>query len=292
MSEPDLRGVAAWSRHRAGMVVTLCVCGALAAALPAWSQATSAAELAGGPAPSTAPQGDPWSGFNRGSYRVNGFLDRVLIGPVARGYKRVTPAPVRKGVGNVLSNLREPSTAVNALVQGRPKVSAKAVTRFLANSTVGLLGLFDVAGRGGLEREPADLGQTLGRYGVPQGPYIFLPVVGPTTVRDGLGGIVNSAVDPVTQAAGGPGSDFAVGRSVVRGVDARAELDETLRTVAETSTDPYATTRSAYLQSRAAVVREATGEVEALPDFDMPIEPDAPVEPASPPPQDPVPPSP
>lgn len=249
----------------------------LLAGVPAWSRVDAPADapLAGGPPQAGPVAGDPWARFNRGSYRFNAALDRVLIGPAARAYKRVIPSPVRKAVGNVVNNLREPSTAINALVQGRPRTSARAVGRFVANSTVGVLGVFDVAARGGLERSPADFGQTLGRYGVPEGPYLYVPVIGPTNVRDGLGGLVNAAIDPVSLATGGPSTDFAKGRLVARGVDVRAEADDTLRTVARESTDPYATTRSAYQQYRASVVRDATGAAEDLPDFGDPgAEPD------------------
>lgn len=230
-------------------------------------------------------QADPLRGFNRRSFAFNAVLDRVLIGPIARTYKRLTPAPVRRGLGNAVGNLREPSTVVNAVLQGRPKVAARATARFVANSTVGLLGLFDVARAGGLERQPADFGQTLGRYGVKPGPYVYLPVIGPTTARDGLGAVVNMLGDPVSQATGGPGTDFATGRSVVRGLDARAEGDATLTSVMRDSTDPYATIRSAYLQNRAAFVRDATGAQEALPDFDMSDPADAPPEPPEAPPE-------
>ena len=231
--------------------------------------------LAGG----DTAQHDPLRRFNRHSFAFNTVLDRVLIGPVARGYKRVVPAPVRRGLGNAFANLREPATVVNAVLQGRPKVAARGTARFVANSTVGLLGLFDVAGRSGLERQPADFGQTLGRYGVKPGAYIYLPVIGPTTVRDGVGSIVSLLGDPVSQATGGPGTDLATGRSVVRGLNARADGDATLKAVMEESTDPYATVRSGYLQNRAAFVREATGAEEALPDFDAsepPVDPAAP----------------
>lgn len=236
--------------------------------------------LAGGP----APREDPLRGFNRRSFAFNAVLDRVLIGPVARGYRRVVPAPLRRGLGNVASNLREPATVVNAVLQGRPKVAARATGRFVSNSTVGLLGLFDVAGRSGLERQPADFGQTLGRYGVKPGPYIYLPVVGPTTVRDGAGSIVTLLADPVSQATGGPATDLATGRAVVRGLEARSEGDAALKTVMEESTDPYATIRSAYLQNREAAVREAAGLEEALPDFDI-AAPEADPAAASPPPE-------
>ncbi|MDP1738001.1 MAG: VacJ family lipoprotein [Caulobacter sp.] len=227
-------------------------------------------QLAGGPTARPAAR-DPWRRFNRRSFAFSGVLDRVIIGPVARVYRRVTPAPLRRGLGNALANLREPSTAVNGVLQGRPAVSARAAARFVTNSTIGVLGLFDVAGRAGLDREPADFGQTLGRYGIGQGPYLYLPVVGPTTLRDGLGAVVNLLGDPVSQATGGLSTDFALSRSIMRGLDARAEGDETLQTIMTQSTDPYATIQSGYLQNRAAFVRAATGAEDILPDFD-PVE--------------------
>lgn len=240
-----------------------------------------AIQLSGGPPAATAPR-DPWRRFNRRSFAASRFLDRAIIGPVARVYRRVTPGPLRRGLGNAVANLREPATVVNGVLQGRPKVSVKAAARFVANSTVGVLGLFDVAGRGGLKREPADFGQTLGRYGVGAGPYLYVPVIGPTTLRDGLGSVVGLLGDPVSLATGGPATDFALGRGVVRGLDARAEGDETLQTIMTQSTDPYATIQSGYLQNRAAFIREATGAEEILPDFESsepPVDPAPAVEP-------------
>lgn len=217
---------------------------------------------------------DPFEPVNRALFKFNtAVVDRFLVRPVVRVYRAVTPAPVRRGLGNATSNLREPATVVNAILQARPAVAAKATGRFLVNSTVGLGGLIDVAGRQGLDREPADFGQTLGRWGVGQGPYLYLPVVGPTTVRDGVGGLVGYAADPVSQATGGTDTDFAVGRSVVRGLEARSEADALIDSVMTDSTDPYATIRGAYAQSRAATVAAARGEDEDLPDFgDLPPE--------------------
>lgn len=265
---------------RAALVGALALASsALVAAAPDVSHSSDPESLPlAGEAPATS---DPLRGFNRRSFAFNTVLDRVLIGPVARGYRRIIPGPVRRGLGNAVANLREPATVVNAVLQGRPKVATRATARFVANSTVGLLGLFDVAGKSGLERQPADLGQTLGRYGVGPGPYLYLPVVGPTTVRDGVGTVVTLLGDPVSQATGGPGTDLATARSVVRGLNARADNDATLGAVMTGSTDPYATVRSSYLQSRAAMVREATGAEEALPDFEA-SEPPADLDPAQP----------
>lgn len=214
---------------------------------------------------------DPLAPVNRLLFGLNAkVLDPFIVRPLVRGYRAVTPAVVRKGLRNAVGNLREPATAANALLQARPSVAAKATGRFLINSTVGAAGLFDVAGNGGISREPTDFGQTLGRWGVGEGPYLYLPVVGPTTLRDGLGSLVGYAADPVSQVTGGVDTDFAQVRAIVRGVDARSEADSLLTSVMSDSTDPYATVRGAYLQNRAAAVAAARGEAENLPDFDEP----------------------
>lgn len=276
--------------------LAILVAGAATAGIPAmgYGKSTDAEpglQLAGGPVSASAKApGDPWQKYNRRSYAIGGFIDRVLVKPVARTYRRFTPAPLRRGLGNVINNLREPVTAVNGVLQARPKITAKAAGRFVVNSTVGVLGLFDVAGRGGLERQPADFGQTLGRYGVGAGPYLYLPLVGPMTLRDGAGGVVNTLTDPVSLDTGGPATDFAVGRTVVRGLDARVAADGTLTAVEEESTDPYATIRASYLQYREAMVREARGEEEVLPDFGEPEPPAVPLAdpPAETPPEAPA----
>lgn len=223
-----------------------------------------------GPADVRATQ-DPLAAVNRPLFGFNSkVLDPFIVGPLVRSYRVFTPAVVRKGLRNTVNNLREPATAANALLQARPALAAKATGRFLINSTVGLVGIFDVADPVGIPHESADFGQTLGRWGVGQGPYIYLPVIGPTTLRDGVGGLVGYAGDPVSLATGGVETDFARGRAIARGVEARSEADSLLTAVTTVSTDPYATVRGAYLQSRASVVAAARGEPEVLPDFDEP----------------------
>lgn len=273
-------------RPRAGAALIVALGLTLSVALggAAWTQAveeSAAAEASPAPdaapapllatAPATpGPQRDPWRGFNRGAYAFNGFLDRALVRPITRAYMKITPSPVRRGLARVVDNLREPSTVLNAGLQGRPKRAVTAGARFVINSTVGVLGVFDVASRVGLERSRADFGQTLGRYGVDAGPYLYLPLVGPLTLRDGVGQVVDALTDPISLATGGLGSDFGAGRLGVTALDYRSSADATLEAIAQEATDPYATIQSAYLQNRESVVREATGAVETLPDFDTP----------------------
>jgi len=221
---------------------------------------------------SDAPN-DPWEGFNRGAFKLNRGLDRFVIGPIGRGYTKITPRAVRNRVSSVVANLGEPGTAINDLAQGRPRAAGVTTSRFLINTTVGGLGLFDVGAKLGLEGHESDFGQTLGRYGAGSGRYVVLPLLGPTTLRDGAGRFVDTMTDPVALATAGGSKSFGMIRGGVTAVDARASADGFFRAL-DDATDPYATMRSAYLQNRADMVRQARGGVQVLPDFDaVKIEP-------------------
>jgi phospholipid-binding lipoprotein MlaA len=209
---------------------------------------------------------DPWEGFNRKAFSFNRGLDRFVMGPVGHAYMRITPGVVRHRVSSVVANLGEPRTAINDLAQGRARAAGVTTSRFLINSTVGGLGLFDVGGKLGLEGHESDFGQTLGRYGAGSGRYVVLPLLGPTTLRDGAGRLVDTMTDPVAMATAGGSSSFTMVRSGVAMVDGRASADGFFRLL-DDSTDPYATMRSAYLQGRADMVRQARGGAQVLPDF-------------------------
>jgi phospholipid-binding lipoprotein MlaA len=181
----------------------------------------------------------------------------------------------------VVYNLGEPSTTVNDILQGKPKRAGRSSARFLINSTIGVLGIWDVATGMGLKAHDADFGQTFGRYGVRPGPYLYVPVIGPSNFRDGVGRVLDFFTDPVGIVGGGYTTTFGATRLGVQTVDTRARADTAFRAL-DDATDPYVTARSAYGQYREAFIREATGEVQALPDFDN----DYPaVEPASAPPE-------
>ncbi|KGE76835.1 MULTISPECIES: MlaA family lipoprotein [Halomonas] len=141
---------------------------------------------------------DPWEGFNRGVFAFNETLDRYALKPVAQGYRFVTPDPVQTGVGNFFSNLGEIGNTVNSLLQAKPANAGISTGRFLVNSTVGVLGFFDVASRMDLVGREEDFGQTLAVWGVGEGPYLVLPLLGPSTVRDTAGLPVDMYTDPVT----------------------------------------------------------------------------------------------
>jgi phospholipid-binding lipoprotein MlaA len=223
-----------------------------------------AAEAA--PAPATAPQvADPYEGFNRRMFKVHKGVDRTVVRPLAKGYKAVTNPPVRRGVGNVLRNLGEPVTLVNDVLQGQVTRAGETAFRFLANSTVGVLGVFDVATPLGFPAHREDFGQTMAVYGAQPGPYLFIPVLGPTTVRDAGGRIVDAITNPLNTELG---EGARTGAAAVRGVDARSGADGQIQQLETTATDEYATYRSLYLQNRAAEIANGQTDLQALPEFD------------------------
>ena len=213
---------------------------------------------------------DPWEGLNRRAFAFNEGLDHAIIGPIVHGYMRVAPVPVQRALTSVVSNLREPRIAINDLVQGHPGLAGQALARFAINSTIGVLGLADVASNMNITKHQADFGQTMGRYRIRTGPYLYIPVVGPLDVRDGLGRVLDAASDPISIVAGGVTTGFGAGRLVATAVDVRASNDGQIDALASDATDPYAALRSAYSQRRAFLVRAATGEPEILSDFDPP----------------------
>jgi phospholipid-binding lipoprotein MlaA len=203
---------------------------------------------------------DPWEKFNRSMYAFNDSLDRAVAKPVAKSYKKVTPQIVRTGISNVITNLDQVSTIVNALLQGKVKQAGNDSARFLLNSTLGLGGLFDPASAAGLELNDEDFGQTLGKWGVKSGPYLMLPFLGPSTVRDSLARIPDQYTYPVNYL-----EDDST-RYLIRGVDfidLRADLLE-LDAQIERSYDSYAFIRNAWLQRREFLVRDGDVADESL----------------------------
>ncbi|WP_414646991.1 MlaA family lipoprotein [Caulobacter sp.] len=253
----------------------------LAASLTALAPAAQARDQdKDAPVSGIAPANDPLEGFNRGAFKLGMGLDKVLLAPIAHGYMAVTPRPVRNRVSSAIYNLGEPNTVINQVLQGKPKRAMRSTTRFVVNSTVGVLGLFDVAAKMHLPRRDADFGQTFGRYGAGPGAYIYVPLMGPLNVRDGVGRALDMVTDPVSAVAGGISTDFGKARLGATILDVRSQADPAFHALKDTA-DPYVTVRSAYGQYREAFVREATGEAEDLPDFDSPP-PDAPAAAATP----------
>jgi phospholipid-binding lipoprotein MlaA len=236
------------------------------------------------PAPRDAQIPDPWARTNRGVYKFSMALDRAIFAPVIHVYLHVVPQPVRDALHHAIQNLDEPRTAGNDILQGHFHKAGTATARFAINSTFGLVGLIDVAGRSGIPRHESDFGETLGRYGAGSGPYVFVPFAGPSSVRDGIGRLIDIFGDPVSAVAGSFNTTFGEVRTGVAVVDARASVDDQMQALNRQFTDPYATIRSAYSQQRAALIGAARGEtpanaVQDLPDFG----PDSGAAPAAPP---------
>ncbi len=208
--------------------------------------------LLGGCATSGNPK-DPIEGFNRAMYAFNEGLDTVLIKPVAQGYDAVLPTPVRTGVTNFFGNIADLFIGVNNLLQGKPNQAISDLGRVLVNSTVGILGLFDVATEAGLEKHEEDFGQTFGRWGVADGAYVVIPVFGPRTVRDTAGLVLDVAVDPV-----GNVNHVATRNSLaaLRLIDTRADLLPADKVIEEAALDKYSYVRDGYLQRRRNLVHD------------------------------------
>jgi phospholipid-binding lipoprotein MlaA len=213
-------------------------------------------------------QSDPWEGFNRDMFAVHESVDQAVLEPVARGYRAVTPRPVRAGVRNFLRNLRGPVIFVNDVLQGEVGRAGTTAARFGLNTTIGIGGLFDPATSMGLERHDEDFGQTLAVWGVDSGPYIFVPLLGPTTVRDGAGRIVDVAFDPLTWAEFDDVDGVRVGRTVLAGVSARELVIETVDDIRRDSPDPYVTIRSSYGLLRESAIQNGPADVQDLPEFE------------------------
>lgn len=199
---------------------------------------------------------DPWESFNRGVYTFNDTVDRAVLKPVATGYEKVTPRPVRTCIHNIFGNLGDVWSAVNSLLQGRGRDFVDTFGRVLFNTTAGLGGCIDIASMHGARKIPNDFGMTLGVWGFGQGPYLVLPFLGPSSVRDGVGTAVTLTA-PVTPTAAVFAIDDVPVRNSILGlyiVDTRAGLLEADRLVDQIALDKYSFIRDAYLQRRKAML--------------------------------------
>jgi phospholipid-binding lipoprotein MlaA len=208
--------------------------------------------LSGGLAAAAQEPSDPLEPVNRVVYGLNELVDVMFLGPLSEAYGEL-PSPLRTGVHNVLDNLRAPVTFVNDLLQGERDRAGTAFARFFINSTLGVFGLIDIAAELGHPKHQEDFGQTLAIWGVGEGPFLMLPLLGPSNLRD-LGGLVvdRLAFDPWGAVAG---SEFQAVRAGSEAVDTRHRLDPVIRDLRRNSLDPYATLRSAYGQRRSAEIR-------------------------------------
>jgi phospholipid-binding lipoprotein MlaA len=204
---------------------------------------------------------DPWERFNRASFKVNDALDRAILRPVTRGYVKVTPRILRTGISNVFANLETVTTLVNDTLQGKMRAASQDAARLLLNTTLGLGGLFDPATAAGLDKNDEDFGQTLGAWGVESGPYLMVPLLGPSTVRDAIGRIPDQLTDP-SHYLEDDSTRYTI--TAVEIIDLRASLLDLDDDLAQ-SFDRYAFVRNAWLQRREYKVKD--GDV-ADPAFD------------------------
>lgn len=190
---------------------------------------------------------DPWEDFNRKSFAFNEGLDTYLLKPVAKGYDTITPRPVRIGISNFFGNLGDLWIGGNNLLQGKPKDAASDIGRFFINTTIGIFGLIDVATPMGIEKHNEDFGQTLAVWGVGDGPYVVLPVLGPRTLRDSGALTLDISLDPLSNLEPVRTRNGLIG---LRFVDVRAELLSASDLLEQAALDKYTYLRSAYLQRR------------------------------------------
>lgn len=196
---------------------------------------------------------DPLEPLNRAVFSFNLKADEWLFEPVARAYRFVAPQPVRQSVSNFLANLRSPVVFANDLLQGERERAGITLGRFMINSTLGVFGLFDAASVFGYQGHYEDLGQTLGVYGVPDGPYLMLPLLGPSNLRDTTGRVGDYFINPLNSCCITPDDRYAIfGTTAVSERESNIELFDDLRS---NSLDLYATLRTIYTQRRAAEIR-------------------------------------
>lgn len=217
------------------------------------------------PAPAELPQSyDPWETFNRRMHRFNNAVDRRVAKPLAKAYVKVVPRPVRLGVGNFFSNLGQPVSAVNALLQGKPKQAGQSLGRFVMNSTLGIGGLFDPATSADIPNRSEDFGQTLAVWGWRRSRYVELPLFGPRTLRDVFGLVGDAPLSPTRQVDDNSARIFLQGLQLV---DLRAQLLST-DSLREGAIDDYALVRDAWLQRRDFQIGGDRGRTENdLPDY-------------------------
>jgi phospholipid-binding lipoprotein MlaA len=210
---------------------------------------------------------DPLEGMNRGIYKFNDVTDKAILKPVATAYKAVAPTPVRTGINNFFSNLGSLTTVLNDLLQFKFAHAFTDAGRFVINTTFGIAGFIDVASMDKIEKRKEDFGQTLGHWGIGPGAYLVLPILGPSSVRDTTGLLVDTATsDPITYTHNIGEVRLHNQLRAAQLIDKRTELLTASDLIDEASLDPYAFTRDAYLQRRASQVQDGIVPKELMKD--------------------------
>jgi len=221
---------------------------------------------------------DPFEPANRVIFKFNDSVDRAIAQPVARGYQKVTPQPLRIAISSFFSNIGDVSSLANSLLQLKITEATGTLMRIVINSTFGVAGMFDVATQAGLSKHPEDFGLTLGRYGVPAGPYLVLPVFGPSSVRDGIGMGVDvkfNLLNYIEPAVRNP-------MYVTQFVSARSDMLGATDLLKQAALDQYSFVRDAFRQQRESRIRGTSGASAPLPDYGDPGEGGAGGTPAAP----------
>lgn len=243
--------------------------GVIGAADPAESGNVAQSEIdAAVASPAAGDVVDPWEGFNRKMFATNVFLDRNFLAPAARGYRAVTPKKGRRGIRRFLAHISAPGVFVNDILQGEFKRAGETLSRFFVNSTIGAGGFADPAAELGIPGHSEDFGQTLAVWGVGSGPYLFLPLLGPTSPRDGFGTGVGIGLNPLTYVTTPPADYAKYTIAGVGGVSAREQFLDPLAEIEAKSLDYYASFRSFYLQARKREIANGEVDYEDLPDFE------------------------
>lgn len=206
------------------------------------------------------PVSDPLEPMNRAIFQFNESVDHYVLDPVTRGYRFLVPAPARRGVERFFRNLKSPVVFANLMFQGRGRDAAVTLGRFVANTTLGVGGIFDYGNDViGWERTDADFGQTLAVYGMPSGPYLVVPIFGPSSARDAFGTVADQAMNPLTYFVAPLQLQWSLIFGGSQGLAYREANADALDALREASVDFYAALRSAYTQSRQGAVEEARG---------------------------------
>lgn len=207
-------------------------------------------------------------GYNRGMYKVNKTVDKYTLKPIAQGYRAITPDPVEKGVNNFFNNVGEVGTMANSVLQGKLHNAAASSARLVWNTTIGLGGLLDVATAMNIKAHQEDFGQTLRTWGVPAGPYLVLPLLGPSTVTDSVGLAVDNYFSPINQYDDWSDHSVREGLVVLQNINKRAQLLDAEKLIENASTDEYTFVKNAYLQKRKALTRDGRADESLDEDLD------------------------
>jgi phospholipid-binding lipoprotein MlaA len=207
------------------------------------------------PSPESLAAGDPWEETNRDVFAFDVWVEHHIAAPVDAGYRAVVPQPAREGVHNVVTNLHAPIVLANDVLQARPQKAVNTLARIVLNTTIGLGGLIDIAGKVGIPYHDNDFGVTLGQSGVAEGSYLVLPFLGPAPPRDLLGSGVDGLFDPLSYARFPGRHTLLLSRSALRILDTVDQRRDEFDSIERTSVDFYATTRNLYRQNRNAKIR-------------------------------------